>query len=153
MPRQPLSEDECVRLLAREALVRVAFHDETSLYLIPLGYVWLRGALHGVTERGRKTRVAEANSNVAFQVDSSAHTGLWKWDSVTGEGSFELVASDAEKQQVLSGLQPVVAQAPEWWRQDQAARIAAGTLLVWKIVPTRVSGCRYAPSWSVVPSG
>lgn len=149
MPRQKLTDDESARLLARERLVRVAFQDKAAPYLIPLGYVWLHSALHGVTERGRKTRVAEVNPSVAFQVDTSIHTGLWKWDSVTGEGRFELVTSDGEKQQALSALQPVIGQAPDWWRREQAARIASGALLVWKIVPTRISGCRYAPSWSV----
>jgi len=31
--------------------------------------------------------------------------------------------TDAEKQQVLSELQVVIAQAPDWWRREQAARL------------------------------
>jgi len=149
MPRQKLTDDEGVQLLARARLVRVAFQDEAAPYLIPLGYVWLHSALYGVTEPGRKTRVAEVNPTVAFQVDTSTDTGLWEWDSVTGEGRFELVTSDAEKRQALSALQPLIGEAPDWWGREQAARIASGALVVWKIVPTSFSGCRYAPSWSV----
>ena len=34
-------------VLRRESVVRVAFRDGDALYLIPLGYVWLRDAMHG----------------------------------------------------------------------------------------------------------
>jgi nitroimidazol reductase NimA-like FMN-containing flavoprotein (pyridoxamine 5'-phosphate oxidase superfamily) len=122
----------------------VAFRDHASLYLIPLGYVWLRSALFGVADVGRKTEIAERNPRVAFQVDTSMQTGLWEWRSVTGEGTFELV-DGAQKGETLSALQPVIAAAPDWWRREQGPRMAAGALVVWRLNPTQFAGCRYAP--------
>jgi nitroimidazol reductase NimA-like FMN-containing flavoprotein (pyridoxamine 5'-phosphate oxidase superfamily) len=144
MPRSNLTPDDCSRVLANEQLVRVAFCDQNVLYLIPLGYVWLRSALYGVADHGRKTEIANQNSAVAFQVDTAMKTGLWEWESVTGEGTFELV-DGTEKQEALSALQPAIAKAPDWWRREQGPRMAAGELVVWRIRPTHIAGCRYRP--------
>jgi nitroimidazol reductase NimA-like FMN-containing flavoprotein (pyridoxamine 5'-phosphate oxidase superfamily) len=143
MPRSALSHDDCARVLAGEQLVRVAFRDQESVYLIPLGYVWLDSALYGVADAGRKTEMAGQNPTVAFQVDTSTRTGLWEWESVTGEGRFELV-DGPEKQKALAALQPAIADAPDWWRREQGPKIAAGTLVVWRLRPARITGCRYA---------
>ncbi|HSF99555.1 MAG TPA: pyridoxamine 5'-phosphate oxidase family protein [Vicinamibacterales bacterium] len=144
MPRTPLSDDECARVLAGERVVRVAFHDEDALYLIPLGYVWLDSALCGVTDRGRKTELAAREPVVAFQVDTSVRSGIWEWESVTGEGRFELVEGDGQ-QSVLSALQPMIEEAPDWWRREQGPKLAAGALAAWKIRPQRMAGRRYGP--------
>jgi len=144
MPRYELSVDEAIEILAGETLVRVAFHDGGAPYLIPLGYVWLDSALFGVADPGRKTRMAASTPTVAFQVDTSAETGVFEWESATGEGTFQVVVDEAEKRQALAALQPVIAEAPGWWRREQATRMAQGALLVWKITPIRLSGCRYA---------
>jgi RimJ/RimL family protein N-acetyltransferase/nitroimidazol reductase NimA-like FMN-containing flavoprotein (pyridoxamine 5'-phosphate oxidase superfamily) len=145
VPRSTLTHDDSLGVLAGEQLVRVAFRDSESLYLIPLGYVWLRSALYGATDPGRKTEIAARNPAVAFQVDSSTRTGFWEWKSVTGEGRFELVEGP-EKQEALEALQPLIAEAPEWWRRELAPKVAAGALAVWRIRPTRVDGRRYGPA-------
>ena len=146
MPAYDLGRDEISQILADEWVVRVAFNDGESLYLIPLGYVWLRSSFCGVTEAGQKTRIADQNPLVAFQVDTSSATGLFDWRSVTGEGRFRIVANDEAQQEVLSGLQPVIAQAPSWWQREQAPRLASGELKVWNITPTRIHGRRFGPS-------
>lgn len=145
MPRSSMSDEDSQRVLAGENLVRVAFRGRGSVYLIPLGYVWLGSALYGVTEAGRKTEIAAQDSMVAFQVDTSTRTGLWEWESVTGEGQFGIV-DGPEKQEALSALQSVFAGAPQWWRQEQGPRMASGQLLVWRIRPSQVSGCKYSPN-------
>jgi nitroimidazol reductase NimA-like FMN-containing flavoprotein (pyridoxamine 5'-phosphate oxidase superfamily) len=114
--------------------------------LIPLGYVWLQSALYGVTTEGRKTRLAKINPNVAFQVDTSHETGLWEWQGVTGEGTFGIVGGEEERQQVFVALEPLIAEAPAWWRRELGPRLASGAFLVWRLNPTRVSGRRYAQS-------
>jgi len=145
MPAVDLSTEEVSDTLAAEHVVRVAFQDDQSTYLIPLGYVWLEGAFYGVMEGGRKSRMAAENPQVAYQVDTSCRTGLFEWTSVTGEGRFEVVSADAERQRALAALQGLIAHAPAWWQREQAPRIASGVLQVWKIVPLHCSGRRYAP--------
>jgi len=145
MSRTPLTDDECRQVLAGERVVRVTFQDEGSLYLIPLGYVWLESALHGVTDKGRKTEIAARQPHVAFQVDTSTRSGIWEWESVTGEGRFELV-DDSDRQKVFAALWPIIEEAPDWWRQEQAPKLAAGTLVAWRIQPTHMAGRRYGPA-------
>lgn len=145
MPASDLSDAEVADVLEREGVVRVAFRDGESVYLIPLGYVWLYSGLHGVTELGRKTRLAEVDPRVAFQVDTSSDTGVFEWRSVTGEGRFELVRDESVKREVLMALQPIISAAPEWWQRDQRPKIASGTLQVWRITPNHLHGRRYGP--------
>jgi nitroimidazol reductase NimA-like FMN-containing flavoprotein (pyridoxamine 5'-phosphate oxidase superfamily) len=130
--------------LSEQNLARVAFHDGRASYLIPLGYVYLQSRLYGVADAGRKTEMARQNAAVSFQVDTSGDTGLWEWRSVTGEGTFEIVGNK-EKALALAALQPVIAQAPDWWRREQGPKMASGALLVWKITPSVVTGCEYVP--------
>jgi nitroimidazol reductase NimA-like FMN-containing flavoprotein (pyridoxamine 5'-phosphate oxidase superfamily) len=144
VPRQELVASEKTTVLAKGRIVRIAFRDGESSYLIPFGYVWLNGAMYGVTEAGRKIQLSEANPTVAFQVDTSLQTGIWEWESVTGTGSFEIAGAE-ERSRALAALQPAIAEAPDWWRHEQAPRMAAGVWLVWKLTPTKTSGCRYAP--------
>jgi len=145
MPRFAIKNHDCLTILANEQLVRVSFRDGDYQYLIPLGYVWHNAALYGVTERGRKLTMAEANPTVAFQVDTSGRTGMWEWGSVTGDGEFHVVSDPQERETALEALMPIVGQAPDWWHHEQGPRLAAGELVVWKLEPTHISGCRYTP--------
>lgn len=145
MPAIDLTEDQAREIIQRERVVRVSFYDGTSSYLIPLGYVSLGPLLYGVTEKGRKTQIAEANPQVAFQIDTSASTGIWEWSSVSGEGEFTLVSDPQERQHAFAALQTVIAEAPVWWQREQGARMASGELHVWKITPTGIGGRQYVP--------
>lgn len=143
MPRVSMSEAEATHLLETCELLRVAFYDGDDPYLIPLGCVWHDGALYGVTEPGRKTEIAARNARVAFQTDTALRTGLFEWESVTGEGRFDIVSDPSEMRVAMAKLQSFVATAPEWWRDEQGPRMAAGELLVWRIRPTMRTGVRY----------
>ena len=130
-------------VLAGESVVRVAFRDGEGTYLIPLGYVWRESALYGVTEPGRKTRLAAVTSQVSFQVDTAVRTGLFEWESVTGSGRFELVGEESVKREALDALLALAANAPAWWRDEQGSRMESGDLLVWRIRPERMTGIRW----------
>lgn len=145
MPRSEMNLPEIEGLLAGQNVVRVSFQDGAGIYLIPLGYVWHQSALYGVTEPGRKTRLAAVSSRVAFQVDTAVRTGLFEWESVTGSGRFELVSDEDEKRDALDGLLALAEDAPAWWREEQTCRTASGRLLVWRIRPDQMTGARYIP--------
>lgn len=151
MPRDEMIPAEMEALLSHRDVVRVAFRDDDEIYLIPLGYIWRRSALYGVTEPGRKTRLASASPRVAFQVDTAAQTGLFEWQSVTGSGCFEIIDDAAEKRAVLGGLLSLAAGAPARWRKEQVTRLASGELVVWCIRPDRMTGVRYAPTIAESP--
>lgn len=145
MPRTTIDPDQAMSVLHKEHLVRVAFSDDATPYLIPLGYAWIGAALCGVAEPGRKTDLASRNPVVAFQVDTAMETGPFEWESVTGTGEFSVVSDPNEARGVLQALQPFIAEAPDWWRAEQAPRMAQGTLIVWRITPQSYTGIRFAP--------
>jgi len=141
-----LDAEAVEQLLATQNVVRVAFRDGDERYLIPLGYVWLRGAMHGVGAPGRKIRLARADPRVTFQVDTAAVTGWFEWTSATGEGRFELVADEDVRRETLDAWRPIVEQAPQWWRREIGPRVDSGELLVWRLTPTHVTGRRFGRS-------
>ena len=91
MAFKELSRTEVDELLSAERVVRIGFEANGERYLVPLGFIWHRGALYAMTTHGRKTRMAAVNPSVSFQIDTSARTGLFSWYSVSGEGTFEIV--------------------------------------------------------------
>lgn len=99
--------------------------------------------LYGITPPGRKSRIAESNPRVGFQVDSSAQSGPWEWKSVTGEGRFDFVESEEERRRALAALEPLIAQAPDWWQEEIRPLVAAGLVRVWRITPSRLGGVQY----------
>ena len=145
MPRTAIEPDQATSVLRNGHLVRVAFSDDAAPYLIPLGYAWIGAALCGVGEPGRKTDLASKNRVVAFQVDTSMETGPFEWESVTGTGEFGVVSNPDEARGILQALQPFIAEAPDWWRAEQAPRMAQGALMVWRITPRSYTGIRFAP--------
>ncbi len=145
MPERDLEAAATAAVLAAGRVVRVAFRDGEATYLVPLGYAWLDGALVGVTGAGRKTGLGSRSPRVAFQVDSSAATGVYAWRSVTGEGHWEIVADPAVRAAALAALAPQVGAAPEWWRTALEPRIDAGEVRVWRITPLWATGRAFGP--------
>lgn len=52
-------QDEIEQTLDRERVVRLGFSGSGETYVVPVFYVWLGGALCGMTTPGRKTTLAQ----------------------------------------------------------------------------------------------
>lgn len=131
---------EIDRVLRAERVIRIAFAADGQTYLVPVFYVLHEGALCGLTTPGRKTRMAEVNARVAFQVDSSATSGPWEWASVTGEGDWEVVGGPAEFGPFAMALREKLADAPEWASKALNERFAKLGMVAWRIRPNVLSG-------------
>jgi uncharacterized protein len=81
-----LSPDECVSLLERRQVGRLAYTLRDRVDIRPLGYVHRDGWLFGRTEAGEKTETLLRNRWVAFQVDEVEDP--WNWSSVVVHGAF-----------------------------------------------------------------
>jgi len=57
-----------------------------------------------MTTKGRKTRMAAMQPKVSFQLDTASTTGPFGWQSVTGEGTFEVVTAAPEIEAVAALL-------------------------------------------------
>lgn len=135
---------EIENLLRSERIVRVAFFGEGSGYLLPLGYVWLDGALNLMTTTGRKTEMGASNPRVAFQVDDSASSGLLAWSSATGEGRWEAVTDPAAQERIAAALLERFPELREWAGRELTEKRASEALLFVRIRPLWMTGRRFA---------
>ena len=145
MPARDLQQHETLALIERERVVRVAFQDEHNTYLIALRYVFYDGMLWGVAHQGRKLELAAQVPRVGFQVDTTAETGSFAWRSVMGTGSFTLLSEPEEIRIVGELLSKRFADAPQWWRDEQASFGREGELIFWCVEPDTLSGRAEGP--------
>ena len=142
---QDLTPQEIELVLSKERVIRIGFSADGEQFLVPVFYVFHDGALCGLTTPGRKTRLAEANADVAFQIDSTFETGPWEWASVSGQGIFGRVADPAEFGEFAARLSAKLADAPKWaadMLQDRFARLG---IYAWRIEPKVISGRAHGP--------
>jgi nitroimidazol reductase NimA-like FMN-containing flavoprotein (pyridoxamine 5'-phosphate oxidase superfamily) len=139
---EPLGQEEIERVLTEQREVRIGFAAGEERYLIPLAYVWLDGCLCGFTTRGRKTRLAQVDPRVSFQVDTSATTGLYIWSSVTGQGTFEVLEEREYPETLFPLISSHFADEPASLKGYFEEQFAAGELVAWRIRPSSITGVR-----------
>ena len=140
MAHRDLSRNEIEELLRSERVVRIALHAAGERYLVPVGYVWLEGFLYFVALEGRKTRMAAIQPEVAFQVDTSARTGVFEWRSVTGEGAIDAVTDPAQIENIRPALFGQFSDIPEWMSVEYQQRGREGLLRWYRIRPAVMTG-------------
>lgn len=145
MALRDLSPTEISATLESGRLVRVAFAAGGELFLAPMFYTWFDGALCGLTTPGTKTHLGEQSAEVAFQVDSTVTTGIWEWSSVTGAGTWEVVASPREFGAFAAQLGERLSDQPDWTRETLQARFRELGMVAWRIRPRRIGGKRSIP--------
>ncbi len=89
-----LEHDECVAILARNHLGRIAYARQDRVDIEPLHYVYDEGWLYGRTSHGAKLESAGTRLRpVAFEVDEVE--GLFSWRSAVVHGGFYTAPDDA----------------------------------------------------------
>jgi uncharacterized protein len=146
MAFKEMSRSEIDHLLDVERIVRVGFEAHGERYLVPLGFVWHQGALYAMTTRGRKTRMAVANSKVSFQIDTSASTGPFSWQSVSGEGTFEVVTASSELEAIGPLLASRFPDMPDWMQAEYAEKQKQGHVVFVRLRPSQLTGRRSEPA-------
>jgi nitroimidazol reductase NimA-like FMN-containing flavoprotein (pyridoxamine 5'-phosphate oxidase superfamily) len=94
----------------------------------------------GTTNQGRKTRMAEVNPHVVFQIDNAQEGGPFEWHSVLGEGSFEIVPGKRPIARILPKLASRFADAPAWANKEALSQFARGEVFPFRIKPTSLTG-------------
>ncbi len=94
---------------------------------------------------GNKLELAAQVPRVGFQVDTTAETGSFAWHSVMATGSFHLVGEPEEIRIVGHLLGKRFADAPQWWREEQAGFGREGELIFWRLEPDTLSGRAEGP--------
>ncbi|MDQ8145404.1 MAG: pyridoxamine 5'-phosphate oxidase family protein [Gemmatimonadota bacterium] len=109
-----LTRDECIALLDRHQVGRLAFSQRERLDVEPIHYVHLDGWLYGRTQPGTKLEVLLHNRWVAFEVDEV--DALFDWRSVVVRGGLYLLraeGSDVERERYAQGIAAVRRLIPE----------------------------------------
>jgi uncharacterized protein len=87
-----LSQHECIELLKRNRVGRLAFTFHDRVDIQPLHYVYEAGSIYGRTSEGAKLSVLARHRWVAFEVDEVRDT--FDWASVVVHGSFHRLDPD-----------------------------------------------------------
>jgi uncharacterized protein len=146
MAFKEMSQQDVDHLLEVERVVRIGFQANGERYLVPLGFVWHQRALYAMTTHGRKTRMASANPTVSFQVDTSARTGPFNWESVCGVGTLEIVSESGELEVVSSLLVSRFPDMPDWMQSEYATKREQGHVVFVRIRPSQLTGRRSEPA-------
>lgn len=141
-----LSQAEIDDLLRVERIMRVGFDANDERYLVPLGFVCHRGALYAMTTQGRKTQMAAANPKVSFQIDTSVHTGPFSWNSISGEGAFEIVTDSKEIEVISPLLASRFPDMPDWMQAEYAEKQEQGKVVFVRIRPSKMIGRKSEPA-------
>ncbi len=83
---RPLTHDECLAVLARHQVGRLAFTFHDRVDIQPIHYVYDDGWLYGRTSEGAKLETIAHNRWVAFEVDEVR--APLDWASVVVRGAF-----------------------------------------------------------------
>ncbi len=81
-----LSRGECVALLERHHIGRLAFSFHDRVDVEPISYVFAEGCIYGRTSPGTKLVAVRHHPWVAFQVDEIE--GRFDWRSVVAHGTL-----------------------------------------------------------------
>lgn len=109
-----LDRDECVALLDRHVVGRLALAHRDRVDIVPIHYVHHEGWLYGRTAAGTKLEIAVHNRWVAFEVDEV--DAVFDWRSVVVKGGLYLLrpeGSDHEQAIYDLGVQMVRRIIPE----------------------------------------
>jgi nitroimidazol reductase NimA-like FMN-containing flavoprotein (pyridoxamine 5'-phosphate oxidase superfamily) len=88
-----LDREQCIAILARNHVGRIAYAWQNHVDIEPLHYVYHDGWLYGRTSHGAKLEVTGGTWwPVAFEVDEVE--GLFQWRSVVVHGGFYTVPED-----------------------------------------------------------
>ena len=143
-----LSPQEIEVFLNTERIIRIGLNTDGERYLIPLGYVLLKDAIYCLTTPGKKTRMAEKNPLVSFQIDNTASGGPFEWTSVIGEGKIEIITDHTEIETIRPVLFDRFQDIPAWAVREYKEQHSAGALVGLRIMPERMTGRKNVPEIS-----
>jgi nitroimidazol reductase NimA-like FMN-containing flavoprotein (pyridoxamine 5'-phosphate oxidase superfamily) len=90
--------------------------------------------------------MAHRFSEVSFQIDTSARTGLFTWQSVSGEGTFEIVTDPTEIEEVSPLLVAQFPDMPDWMQAEYAGKQKRGEVVIVRLRPSRMTGRKSEPA-------
>jgi nitroimidazol reductase NimA-like FMN-containing flavoprotein (pyridoxamine 5'-phosphate oxidase superfamily) len=131
-----LDEAECLKLVSRGGIGRIAYQSRFGPAVLPVSYKWHGGAVvfrttgHSALDEDLQTGIAGGDYLVAFEVDAIDEIGRQGW-SVLIQGPAHHVSGAERESAERAGVGP--------WPAGQRE-------LFMRIVPNRVTGRRIQPA-------
>src|ERR1043166_4759596 len=131
-----LNAAESLKLISPGGIARLADQSRFGPAVLPVNYKWHDGAVvfrtaqHSALDEDLQTGIAGGDYRVAFEIDDIDVPGRQGW-SVLIQGPAHHVSGDERESAERAGVEP-------WPAGDRELFI--------RIVPTRVTGRRIAPS-------
>jgi uncharacterized protein len=114
-----ISQQECIELLKRVSVGRLACSSDDQPYVVPVAFSYEPNCIYIFSTFGKKIEWMRHNPKVCLQADEIGDRSNWLSVIVTGT-YFELRRPEhtAQREHALERL----AQYSEWWRNPLAAR-------------------------------
>jgi len=109
-----MSNKQCLDLLARRRLGRLACAQGSQPYVVPIYYVYSEYSLYSLTTVGRKIEWMRANPLVCLEVDDVVHESQ-EWTCVIVSGSFEEMPDTPEWQIKRESAVKLLQQYATFW--------------------------------------
>ncbi len=137
-PLRQLSLEECQALLERHRVGRLAVREAEGVYLVPISYAFVHGAVYAHAPPGRKVTLMRRWPHVAFQVDEI--DSLTQWRSVLVKGKFEEIVDDDEKEAARLVLIAAFGGNLALLTAGQGRRVALSDAILFRIQPEEITG-------------
>lgn len=140
-----LTPDECVEILARNHVGRLAYARANHIGIEPLHYVYHDGWLYGRTSEGTKMTITGYSWHpVAFEVDEIE--GIFQWRSVVVHGGFYPMPTRPEGEELEAwnrGVELLRGLIPETFGAGDPVPFRT---IIFRISVQEVSGRESAPA-------
>ncbi len=107
-----LTEEECVAVLDRNRLGRLACARDGEPYLATIHYVHAQGSLYAFSLPGRKIDFMRANPRVSMLIEEKDEKG---WRSVVVNGRFEELPNEIGHKKQREQAWQLLSQHENWW--------------------------------------
>ena len=146
-----LSESECLDLIARARVARLACARDGQPYVVPISCVYQDGYVYCASTEGKKVEWMRTNPLVCLEMDEVRSPQ--NWTSLIVDGRFEEILNDPEWESERRLAWSILQQRPIWWEPAYVQTIVNRTEkelrpLYFRIHVVRMSGRRGAKDTS-----
>jgi nitroimidazol reductase NimA-like FMN-containing flavoprotein (pyridoxamine 5'-phosphate oxidase superfamily) len=114
-----ISQEECMELLERVSIGRLACSLDDQPYLVPVAFSYEPDSIYIFSTVGKKIEWMRQNPKVCLQADEIGNRS--NWTSVVVTGTY-LELSEAQYPAQREHAMEQLAQYAEWWRNPLAQR-------------------------------
>jgi uncharacterized protein len=108
-----LSRPECVVILSRNRLARLACSRNEQPYIVPVYYAFDDRHLYSFAMPGQKVEFMRANPLICFEIEEARENR--EWSSVVVNGIYEELTGSPQHEQERGHAWSLLSQHTNWW--------------------------------------